>query len=272
MKQLTIFLFLCTLFGGYSQNNTKPQLDHSFTIHSNILKENRTCLISLPEGYNNPENAKKKYPIAIVLDGKTFYKTVTGVVHFMSSVRNRNHFMPETIVVAVINVDRERDFTFTKIKTKRKNTMGGGKKFLSFLEKELVVLLNYKYRTEPYTTLIGHSLGGLFVLNAYINSNTSFDNYLAIDPSIWWTKKAMIEKIATINPGRFTKRLYIATANQGKRNYIRNQKKHQQLATLLEQKSEGKIPLKLSYFENEDHRSVPLVALYEGLFFLNEEY
>ena len=87
----------------------------NFVIKSNILDEERTCLISLPDSYNDSSEVAKKYPIIILLDGYTHFKTASGIVHFMSSSRNRNNLMPESIIIAIENIDRERDFTVTKI-------------------------------------------------------------------------------------------------------------------------------------------------------------
>ena len=133
--------FLSALLFGlqttYGQHETDIILGSEFAINSSILNEDRTCLISLPDSYNDSSEVEKKYPIIILLDGYTHFNTATGIVHFMSSNRNRNHLMPETIIIAIENVDRERDFTVTKIKTKRPNTMGGGRNFLNFIEKEL---------------------------------------------------------------------------------------------------------------------------------------
>jgi len=75
--------------------------------------------------------------------------------------------MPETIIIAIENVDRERDFTVTKIKTKRPNTMVGGRNFLNFIEKELIPYIDKNYRTESFRTLAVHSLDGLLTLNSY---------------------------------------------------------------------------------------------------------
>lgn len=160
----------------------------------------------------------------ILLDGAAFFKTTAGIVHFMSSDRNRNYFMPETIIIAIKNVDRERDFRVTKIKTRRVNTMGGGKNFLNFIEKELISYVDKNYRTEPYRTLVGHSLGGLLTLNSYLDKSSLFDAYLSIDPSVWWDEKTMRSKIDGVKPISFKKKIYIATANLVKRRYEKNKK------------------------------------------------
>ncbi len=274
MKQLsTIFSLLLLSFQVVlAQDNSEISIGSKVAIHSTILGENRTYLISLPDSYNDPANEDKKYPIIILLDGYTHFKTASGIVHFMSSNRIRNNFMPETIIIAIENVDRERDFTVTKLKTKRQNTMGGGRNFLDFIEKELIPYVDENYRTEPFRTLIGHSLGGLLTLNSYLDKNSLFDSYIAIDPSIWWDAEVMQNNIDSISTSSLNKRLYIATANQGEASYERNKKKHDDLYALITQKSNGqKTYVKLEYFDKENHRSVPLKALYEGLKYLNKE-
>jgi predicted alpha/beta superfamily hydrolase len=271
MKNLIVPFFCILLFGVQTviaQNNNDIIIGSKFIINSNILDEDRTCLISLPDSYNDSSEGNKKYPIIILLDGYTHFKTAAGIVHFMSSNRNRNNFMPETIIVAIENVDRERDFTVTKIKTTRPNTMGGGRNFLNFIEKELIPYVDKNYRTETNRTLVGHSLGGLLTLNSYIDENSLFNAYISIDPSIWWDEQMMTEKVDSIQPLSLKKKLYIATANQGEANYERNKKRHDVLYTLLNKKPGDSIMVKSEYFENESHRSVPLIALYEGLKYL----
>ena len=273
MKNSLIAL-LC-LFGGFNQtacsqhaeDNTK---DNKIVVESKILDEKRICLINLPDSYYNSSRTDKKYPVIILLDGYTFFKTAVGVIHFMSSDRNRNYLMPESIIVAIENVDRERDFTVTKLKTKRPNTMGGGLKFLDFIQEELVPFLDKNYRTEQTRTLIGHSLGGLLTVNAYIDKNSIFDAYIAIDPSIWWNEKIIKNKVEAVTSKSLNKKLYIATANQGEANYQRNKKRHDLLYTSFKEKFETEGYIKIDYFEKENHRSVPLIALYEGLKYLNQ--
>ena len=274
MKRLIVTFFCILLFGAqtvYAQNNKAIIIGSKFVINSSILDEDRMCLISLPDSYNDSSDVKKTYPIMILLDGYTHFKTASGIVHFMSSNRNRNHLMPETIVVAIENVDRERDFTVTKIKTKRPNNMGGGRNFLDFIQKELVPYIEKNYRTEPTRTLVGHSLGGLLTLNSYMDKSSIFNAYISIDPSIWWNEEMMKNKVDSISPISFNKKLYIATANQGEDNYERNKKRHDLLFAIMKEKSDGHLNVEIAYFEKENHRSVPLIALYEGLRYINQE-
>ena len=74
---------------------------------------------------------------------------------------------------------------------------------------------------------------------------------------------------ATFIVSLLERKLYIATANQGESNKERNKKRHELLYELIKSKAVSYLPLKWEYFEFEDHRSVPLPAIYNGLKFLN---
>ena len=271
LAYVILYILLSGIQTTFGQNKADIVIGSKFVIKSNILDEERTCLISLPDSYNDSSEVAKKYPIIILLDGYTHFKTASGIVHFMSSNRNRNNLMPESIIIAIENDDRERDFTVTKIKTKRPNTMGGGRNFLNFIEKELIPYIDENYRTEPSRTLVGHSLGGLLTLNSYMDKNSVFNAYISIDPSIWWSEEMMKNKVDSISSISFNKKLYIATANQGEENYERNKKRHDNLYALITKKSEEPLNVEIKYFEKENHRSVPLIALYEGLTYINQE-
>lgn len=262
-----IVIGLETLCAQEQNNNITA---NTFTVNSAILNEERTGFINLPDSYNESSEVEKTYPIIILLDGYVHFKTAASIVHFMSSDRVGNNFMPESIIVAIENVDRERDFTHTKIKTKRKNTMGGGRNFLNFIEKELIPYVDSNYRTESDRTLIGHSLGGLLTLNAYRDENSLFDAYIAIDPSISWDDTLMKTKVDAISSKSFNKKLFIATANQEERRYEKNKKRHDQFYALLEQKSNKGMQVKIESYDDENHRSVPLKAIYDGLRYLNQ--
>ena len=80
----------------------------------------------------------------------------------------------------------------------------------------------------------------------------------------------MAEKVAAISPLALKKKLYIATANQGEASYERNKKRHDSLYALINKRAEP-VNTKVDYFENESHRSVPLIALYEGLKYLYDD-
>jgi len=255
-----------------SQNEEQIVIGTKHILHSNILNEDREYWISLPDSYNNVESSHKSYPLLIVLDGNVHFKAISSMVNYMSSDSYRNWKIPEMIVVGFQNVDRRRDYTPDKIITVRENNSGGGERFLSFLEDELIPELDYKYRTNPYRILFGHSLGGLLATHAYMKEKTLFKSFIAVDPSFGtWDSETMDKKLDLLTQQSFERFIYIATANWGKRN-IRNRDRHVRLYEALNSKCEGVFPGKLEYFENENHSSVPIIAFHNGISSIFEGY
>ena len=269
---LTALFFLIGINQVKSQNVGQIVIGTKHLLHSNILSEDREYWISLPDSYNDRESSCKSYPLLIVLDGNMHFKAVSGMVNYMSSDLYRNRKIPEMIVVGIQNVDRRRDYTPDKIVTVRANNSGGGERFLSFLENELIPELDQKYRTEHYRILFGHSLGGLLATHAYMKEKTLFNAFIAIDPSFGtWDAETMDKKLDALTEHSFERFLYIATANWGKRN-IRNRDRHVRLYEALHSKCEGEFLAELAYFENENHSSVPLIAFHNGISSIFEGY
>ena len=125
-----------------------------------------------------------------VLDGEFFFTQVTSAVQYLSELGYiRNQPIPQLIVVGIVNVDRNRDYTPTyapKQDGLEFPTSGKSEKFLEFLKSELFPLIESNYRTEPYRVITGWSLGGLFSVYTYLEHPEYFSAYLAISPSLWW--------------------------------------------------------------------------------------
>jgi predicted alpha/beta superfamily hydrolase len=271
-KIIVIIFFLIGVNQVTSQDIDQVVIGTKHILHSNNLNEDREYWVSLPESYSNEGPSYKRYPVLIVLDGNEHFRSIAGMVNYMSSGGNGNTRIPEMIVVAIQNVNRRRDFTPDKIITKRENSAGGGDSFLSFLEDELIPELDRKYRTDPYRILFGHSLGGLLATHAYMKEQTLFNAFIAVDPSFGtWDAETMDKKLDAVTEKSFERFIYIATANWGKRN-ISNRDRHVRLYEALNSKCEGEYHAKLEYFENENHGSVPLIAFYNGISAIFEGY
>lgn len=63
-------------------------------------------------------------------------------------------------------------------------------------------------------TLIGHSFGGLFTVNAVLTQPHAFDDFIAADPSFWWDQRRLIQKAAADGLGDK------AAAGSGRRLYL----------------------------------------------------
>jgi len=217
-----------------------------------------------------------------LLDGDALFHTATGVVEFMS--RNGNDQIPELIIVAIPNSNRNRDLTPThslinqigKESTSLASS-GGGDAFLRFLQDELVPRIDASYRTLPYRILAGHSLGGLLAIHALLSAPATFRGVLAMDPSLWWDNQIVIrkEKEFLAKAKDLHNSVFISVANTPQIGSFNNPKLNEEavrmFARLLELNSHG-ARSELKYFAAEDHGSVPLLSLYDGLLFIFDGY
>ena len=189
MKPLLLIALLTLSLPPLTAQQTNPVVIGAIdTLHSQILNEQRIIWIHVP---TSAQSVKKKYPVVYLLDGDWNFTSVVGMIDLLSSV-NGNNFWPEMIVVGILNTDRKRDLTPTHVASRLwidddfARSFGGGEAFMSFIEKELIPHIDSLYPTNPYRMLIGHSLGGLTVINALVHHNNLFNSYVAIEPSMWW--------------------------------------------------------------------------------------
>ena len=275
-KIVITIITLCICFKGiaqFKQNDEKQiVIGKVDSLYSKILQEQREIWIHLPEGFDS----SKQYPVMYVLDASQHFYVITGMLKQLTPWQ-----IPNSIVVGITNTDRIRDFTPTNVPFQRghkSETSGGANNFIKFIDEELKPFINNKYPTENNSTIVGHSTGGLFVLYSYLYHESSFDNYLAIDPSLWWDKENLVKVTqAQINKGyKKEKSLYIAVANSiGKAMDTVKVRKDKTVPT--EQiranlkfhdvlvKNSKKLNFTWEYFKDEDHGSIVVPAQYNGL-------
>lgn len=112
MKKLVIGLLIISAH-SFAQEKAAEGIEFGskFTLESKILNETRTYWVRLPASYNNPSYDKQSYPVMYVLDGKSAFFPLLGVVSFMSEKESVNFQIPEMIVVGVDTENRLKDLT-----------------------------------------------------------------------------------------------------------------------------------------------------------------
>ncbi|UOQ69066.1 alpha/beta hydrolase [Hymenobacter volaticus] len=158
----------------------------------------------------------------------------------------------------------------------------GGEPFISFIEKELMPYIDRHYPTQPDKLLIGHSLGGLTVMQIFVHHTHLFNSYICIDPSMWWDKQTLLtETKRALETRRFHgTSLYLGIANTAEKgmdlNSVRTDTtedtKHMrsvlQLQRYFENNKHNGLKYQGKYYKDESHMSVPFIAEYEALHFL----
>lgn len=240
---------------------TKPlTIGEVRTIKSQVLNEERTLNIYLPQGFDKA----KAYPIIYLLDGSMNedFIHVSGLVQFF----NQMYSMPETIVVGVANVDRKRDFTFhTDIKDLQKDypTTGHSDKFITFLEKELKPYVESQFKTtEKY--LFGQSLGGLLATEILLKKPEMFNNYFIISPSLWWDDQSLLKQAGQLlSKSPDTKKFVYVSVGKGEHPVMI--KDAESLYDVLKKAGKKNWTIEYKMMETDNHATILHRSLYEGL-------
>ena len=259
----SVILIHCCLFAAnvlLAQEETdKITIGKNLKIYSEVLNEERNIFISTPRGY---DRSQYKYPVLYVLDGQRNFQFSVAVVNFLA----RNNLIPQMIVVGIPNTDRGRDFSPTT--TDRIPNSGGADNFLKFTNNELFPFIEEKYRTQPYRILCGHSLCGMFSVYTLFTHPDMFNAHVAISPYLMYDEDYVVTKAESVlqQQSTFNNILYITLGDEP--TYTETLKK---FTTLLKEKTNG-LQWDFSVRKSEDHGSIPLKSLYDGLEFIYSDW
>jgi predicted alpha/beta superfamily hydrolase len=258
------FLSICHSASVELDATTEPiVLGTKYTIHSEILGDDRSFIVNLPEGY---ESTGLHYPALYVLDAEYFYYQTHGALQFLSECGyNNNRPVPQTILVSMLDGDRNRDFTATHAPIQgpmRFPTSGGAATYLEHVEKELRPFIDTNFRTSS-SILAGWSLGGLFTFYTFLEKPDLFATYIAISPSLWWNNQEPLSwaKDRISDGDEFRQRLVI-TQGELEGGNIGNSVKGGIVPLLEEKKAKGWVYVEIP---GVSHNYKPYKALYEGL-------
>ncbi len=287
-----LILLLAITVSANAQDDNRIIIGKIDSVYSKTLNEQRKILVYTPDMTSGMRDSTRRYPVVYLLDGDTHFTSVTGLVQQLSQA-NGNTVLPEMIIVAIPNTDRTRDLTPTHVTSDlpmmdsnfSKNS-GGSENFVSFIESELMPHIDSVYPTEPYRVLIGHSFGGLTVVNVLTNHTKLFNAYIAIDPSMWYDKERFLE--ATQKKLLEKKydgiRLYLGIANTMPEGMTLDKLKKDTtsdtrhirsifaLDKFIKANSRDGLKYASKYYGDDDHGSVPLMSEYDGLRFIFDYY
>jgi len=267
MKHLLTAVLLILFFAldTDAQNFSIGKYD---SLQSVILNEQRKVLIHIPEG---AINSNLRYPVMYLLDGEHHFTKTVGILDHLSNTSG-NELCPQMIVVAIFSNNRERDFI--PANSTDKNNVD---KFPQFLEKELIPFIDSHYPTEPFRVFVGHSLGGLRVINTLIYQPQLFNSYIALDPSVGHVKKWINRANDDFTKNNFRdKSLYIAmghTMPKGMDTSVifadtSGAARHMRSIMLFAKNVEthrNDLDFKWTYYPEETHQSVVFKGTYDGL-------
>ena len=176
----------------------------AFTLKSSYSEEPFSIFVKIPKNYE--KNKKQRWPVVYLLDGNVYFDPVAASSEQLAKKRK---ISTEPIIVGIgyenayiMDSLRNRDYTFPAAPALAGFGVSGcGDKFYHFITSEVVKYMDRNYRTDTSSrTLMGHSLGGYFVLYTLHRQMTGtpvFKNLVAGSPSISYHNNYIIKKMKT---------------------------------------------------------------------------
>ncbi|MBU4609112.1 alpha/beta hydrolase [Achromobacter sp. GG226] len=199
---------------------------HEFTMRSRAGRDYR-LFVAVPPG----EPPAQGYGVMTVLDANAYFGVAAqamGLIQQFPRIPEKGALVDAypTLVVGVAYPGDEpiqgerRTWDFVpaarnpaSLERLRGPQPGGADAFSDFLVRELRPALAAQYAIHPERqTLVGHSLGGYFVLHQLARDPAAFQRYVSISPAVWWDDSRILQDLATLAPGRAL--LLLAMAQQ----------------------------------------------------------
>ena len=181
ITNLSLILISAFIINFFHQTTTLAQQDNeAITIgnyrilHSKILNEDRTLLISLPRSY---EGSELSYPVVYLLYGDQVKGYFAEAVHILNRLGESSE-IPQMILVGVANTERYRD----NLPLQRDGSLGGADKFLKFFTDELIPFIDQNYRAKDFRILVGPQAGATFGVYSMMENPDVFNAFILNNP------------------------------------------------------------------------------------------
>ena len=229
------------------------------TLHSQILNEDRTLLVNLPEGY---DETTIHYPVLFILYGGQVQGYFAESVHIVGRLHEAG-LIPQLMIIGVENVDRYRD----NLPVNRNGEKGGAENFLKFFTDELIPFVDESYRTKDFRILLGPQAGASFGLYTLMERPGLFRVSIITNP--FWNRSVREYLLAKADDffgreGSLKSFLFI-TCNTSADNEATMEYLHKLTATVEEGKKSDFTMISNPLGENETDDGIPSPGLKEGL-------
>ena len=173
---------------------------------SKVLGGERRVTVWLPPQFQDSD--AMRFPVAYFLDGQNVFdsaRAAYGMEWRADEAATELADAFNAMIVVAIDNSPERMNEYTPVPHTMNDRLVGGKadEYLRFLCEELKPWIDSEFptRTEPeHTTMVGSSLGGLFVLHALTTRSDIFGNGIAMSPSLFWSEAAAVTRAKAWSP------------------------------------------------------------------------
>lgn len=268
---LALLAYACTLSG---KKSTEPiqTLDKKFNVYSEAVKDSFYISVQLPKKYYEKPNIK--YPTVYVVDANFYFPMLAETVKQYEIAG----LLPPLILVgigyksfAAMDSLRERDYLYpAAIPSDEMKTVGGGKKFNSFIVNQLIPHIDKNFRTETSNrALMGHSFGGYFSLYALLNQiesyQATFKNIASASPSLWYNNFYLNQLTAKLQSRKTPSSLNIYLTAGGLEDPTWNINPLKKLSTDITNTHLPNLNLHQAIYTDLDHMDVAMITFSRAL-------
>lgn len=243
----------------------------TFVLKSDFSKEPFSIFVRLPKDYS--KNKKEAYPVIYQLDGNAFFDPVASSIDHLLK---KKKIQRDPILVGIgyenaylMDSLRARDYTFPVSPPPDSFGISGeGANFYNFIKTKVIPRIDSTYRTEKTNrTIMGHSLGGYFVLYSLLRHTTDrsvFNNYIAASPSLSYHDGYLNKQFEKLNNDPNDTKLYMTIGElemqESKTNSFTN------LTEIL--KLKNFLWIKPEVYKNLEHMGTAIPSFEDGIEFL----
>jgi predicted alpha/beta superfamily hydrolase len=214
-------MFLCKPPEASAPQARESQVVGELRLHefrSRVFGNTRMLRVLVPDGYDAPEHAERRYPVLYLNDGQNLFDSATSVFNPMEwrvdeTVRAlvRTGEIPPLIVVGIDNAGRRgrfrEYFPYVDEYLRPPEPDPQGKQYPAFLVDEVLPFVETRYRTlrdAPNRGLGGSSAGALAAMYTVIARPGVFGRLLVESPSIYVDDARILREAAGVAswPGR----------------------------------------------------------------------
>jgi uncharacterized protein len=169
MKNCFAFIAFFSLTALMAQSSTEK-------FFSKKLNAERHLLLKLPKSYNI--DAKKTYPLIVILDGDYLFQAFDGALEYGGYWDD----LPEVILVGIMQNKNEERFDDTYFDEENGLPDDTGAAFFEFITNELMPHLEKTFRIAPFKVIAGHDLTAGYLNYFLLREKSIFDGYLSFSP------------------------------------------------------------------------------------------
>ncbi|MCA8902056.1 MAG: hypothetical protein KDA53_12485 [Hyphomonas sp.] len=150
-----------------------------------------------------------RLPVIYVFDADRNLHVVESAVKVLQWAE----VMPPVLLVGVTPTDRMAEYTPT-LDEEVSETSGQSDELLGFIDETVRPYLSRNYPVSEFEVLHGHSLSGLFVLDAMLKEPDRYDGVIAIGPSVWWDQENVPVRASADCSAPERRRVFLSLSNE----------------------------------------------------------